>query len=147
MQQAPGFDLLGPSAEVTPRRVPAPLVTTVFLAGSTPAPDACLSAPCQNAGTCVDADAGYVCECPEGFTGRNCRDSAWGPRAGVPGGAGRADTQRRELRGRGGLAGDLGKGARSACARGRRHALSREGPGAPTTEAPPSLRGRNPRGL
>lgn len=88
VQQAPGFDLLGPSAEVTPRRVPAPLVTTVFLAGSTPAPDACLSAPCQNAGTCVDADAGYVCECPEGFTGRDCRDSAWGPRAGVPRGRG-----------------------------------------------------------
>lgn len=41
-------------------------------------PDACLSAPCQNGGTCVDADQGYVCECPEGFMGLDCRESALG---------------------------------------------------------------------
>lgn len=58
-------------------------VTTVFFAGSQPVPDPCLSAPCQNGGTCVDADEGYVCECPEGFMGLDCRDSACG-RAGPP---------------------------------------------------------------
>lgn len=41
-------------------------------------PDACLSAPCHNGGTCVDADQGYVCECPEGFMGLDCRQSASG---------------------------------------------------------------------
>lgn len=60
----------------------AALVTTVFLTGSQPVPDPCLSAPCQNGGTCVDADEGYVCECPEGFMGLDCRDSACG-RAGA----------------------------------------------------------------
>ncbi|KAB1278695.1 Sushi; nidogen and EGF-like domain-containing protein 1 [Camelus dromedarius] len=53
-----------------------PLVTAVSLAGSHPVPDACLSAPCQNGGTCVDAEQGYVCECPEGFMGLDCRESA-----------------------------------------------------------------------
>lgn len=42
-------------------------------------PEACLSAPCQNGGTCVDADEGYVCECPQGFTGPDCRESESGP--------------------------------------------------------------------
>ncbi|KAB1278699.1 Sushi; nidogen and EGF-like domain-containing protein 1 [Camelus dromedarius] len=51
-----------------------PLVTAVSLAGSHPVPDACLSAPCQNGGTCVDAEQGYVCECPEGFMGLDCRE-------------------------------------------------------------------------
>nr|XP_053775313.1 sushi, nidogen and EGF-like domain-containing protein 1 isoform X4 [Desmodus rotundus]XP_053775314.1 sushi, nidogen and EGF-like domain-containing protein 1 isoform X4 [Desmodus rotundus]XP_053775315.1 sushi, nidogen and EGF-like domain-containing protein 1 isoform X4 [Desmodus rotundus] len=37
-------------------------------------PDTCLSAPCQNGGTCVDTDQGHVCECPGGFMGPNCRD-------------------------------------------------------------------------
>lgn len=46
-------------------------------------PDACLSAPCQNGGTCVDADQGYVCECPEGFMGLDCRDGACGRAAGA----------------------------------------------------------------
>ena len=32
--------------------------------------DECLSDPCQNQGTCVDGIAGYVCECPKGFTGK-----------------------------------------------------------------------------
>lgn len=41
--------------------------------------DACLSAPCQNGGTCVDADEGYVCECPEGFMGLHCRESECRP--------------------------------------------------------------------
>lgn len=55
-----------------------PLVTAVFLAGDHPVPDACLSAPCHNGGTCVDADQGYVCECPEGFMGLDCKESASG---------------------------------------------------------------------
>jgi hypothetical protein len=57
------------------------LLTTVFVTGSY----ACLSTPCQNGGTCVDADDGYVCECPEGFMGLDCRESALGlrPRTGA----------------------------------------------------------------
>lgn len=46
-------------------------------------PDPCLSAPCQNGGTCVDAEEGYVCECPQGFTGLDCRESESG--LGLPG--------------------------------------------------------------
>lgn len=41
-------------------------------------PSPCLSNPCQNGGTCVDADEGYVCECPEGFMGLDCRESMLG---------------------------------------------------------------------
>lgn len=61
------------------------LLITLLLAGSHLVPDPCLSAPCQNGGTCVDADQGFVCECPEGFMGLDCRESAWGlcPRAGA----------------------------------------------------------------
>ena len=48
--------------------------------------DECQNQPCQNGGTCVDADQGYVCECPEGFMGLDCRESACGlgRRAGGP---------------------------------------------------------------
>ncbi|XP_060049584.1 sushi, nidogen and EGF-like domain-containing protein 1 isoform X2 [Erinaceus europaeus] len=43
--------------------------------GSPQQPDACLSAPCQNGGTCVPTDSGsYLCECPEGVSGPDCRD-------------------------------------------------------------------------
>ena len=64
------------------------LLITVFLAGSYPVPSPCLSNPCQNGGTCVDADPGYVCECPEGFMGLDCTESMLGlpglcPRAGA----------------------------------------------------------------
>ncbi|NWU92528.1 SNED1 protein, partial [Upupa epops] len=37
-------------------------------------PGACLSHPCQNAGSCVETEQGYVCECQEGYTGQDCRD-------------------------------------------------------------------------
>ncbi|XP_056354913.1 sushi, nidogen and EGF-like domain-containing protein 1 isoform X1 [Oenanthe melanoleuca] len=35
---------------------------------------ACLSHPCQNAGSCLETEQGYVCECQEGYTGQDCRD-------------------------------------------------------------------------
>uniref|UniRef100_A0A8D2NJS4 Sushi, nidogen and EGF like domains 1 n=1 Tax=Zosterops lateralis melanops TaxID=1220523 RepID=A0A8D2NJS4_ZOSLA len=35
---------------------------------------ACLSQPCQNAGSCLETERGYVCECQEGYTGQDCRD-------------------------------------------------------------------------
>ncbi|KAJ7418322.1 Sushi, nidogen and EGF-like domain-containing protein 1 [Willisornis vidua] len=37
-------------------------------------PGACLSHPCQNAGSCLETEHGYVCECQEGYTGQDCRD-------------------------------------------------------------------------
>ncbi|NXP53717.1 SNED1 protein, partial [Heliornis fulica] len=37
-------------------------------------PGACLSQPCQNAGSCLETEQGYICECPEGYTGQDCRD-------------------------------------------------------------------------
>ncbi|NXK62622.1 SNED1 protein, partial [Sylvietta virens] len=37
-------------------------------------PGACLSHPCQNAGSCLETEGGYVCECQEGYTGQDCRD-------------------------------------------------------------------------
>ncbi|NXU79942.1 SNED1 protein, partial [Oreotrochilus melanogaster] len=37
-------------------------------------PGACLSHPCQNAGTCLETEQGYICECQEGYTGQDCRD-------------------------------------------------------------------------
>uniref|UniRef100_A0A8C4U8H7 Sushi, nidogen and EGF like domains 1 n=1 Tax=Falco tinnunculus TaxID=100819 RepID=A0A8C4U8H7_FALTI len=37
-------------------------------------PGACLSHPCQNAGSCLETEQGYVCECQQGYTGQDCRD-------------------------------------------------------------------------
>ncbi|XP_030906505.2 sushi, nidogen and EGF-like domain-containing protein 1 isoform X4 [Melopsittacus undulatus] len=37
-------------------------------------PGACLSQPCQNAGSCLETEQGYLCECQEGYTGQDCRD-------------------------------------------------------------------------
>lgn len=44
-------------------------------------PGACLSHPCQNAGSCLETERGYVCECQEGYTGQDCRDREYRPRA------------------------------------------------------------------
>lgn len=38
-------------------------------------PGACLSQPCQNAGNCLETEQGYICECQEGYSGQDCRDS------------------------------------------------------------------------
>ncbi|KAM9320004.1 coagulation factor VII-like [Gastrophryne carolinensis] len=35
-------------------------------------PNQCLSNPCMNGGSCTDNFQSYVCNCPEGFEGRNC---------------------------------------------------------------------------
>ena len=34
--------------------------------------DECESNPCQNGGTCLDGEDGFMCECPEGFEGQLC---------------------------------------------------------------------------
>ena len=34
--------------------------------------DECLSAPCQNGGTCTDLINAYNCTCEEGYEGTNC---------------------------------------------------------------------------
>ncbi|XP_030057388.1 coagulation factor VII [Microcaecilia unicolor] len=34
--------------------------------------DQCASNPCQNGGTCLDEFQSYVCQCAEGYEGRNC---------------------------------------------------------------------------
>ncbi|NXA06085.1 SNED1 protein, partial [Sapayoa aenigma] len=41
-------------------------------------PSACLSHPCQNAGSCLETEQGYVCECQEGYTGQDCQDQLSG---------------------------------------------------------------------
>ena len=118
-----------------PRPSARPWVTTDFLAGHHPVPDACLSAPCQNGGTCVDADQGYVCECPEGFMGLDCRESACGP--GGLGGGPVGCACGHPWRG-------SGSGERG-CAAGF---MGQWSGGHPHTEASaPSLRGRNPQRL
>lgn len=54
-------------------------------AGGPRLPGACLSHPCQNAGSCLETEQGYVCECQEGYTGQDCRDSEYGQvSGGVP---------------------------------------------------------------
>ena len=32
----------------------------------------CVSAPCQNGGTCEDAVNSFICECPSGYSGATC---------------------------------------------------------------------------
>ncbi|CDW51826.1 Laminin G 2 and EGF and Cadherin and Laminin EGF domain containing protein [Trichuris trichiura] len=34
--------------------------------------DMCFSSPCRSGGTCLSTENGYVCQCPEDFTGKNC---------------------------------------------------------------------------
>lgn len=34
--------------------------------------DECLSNPCQNGGTCIDKDNGYMCSCSLGYLGSHC---------------------------------------------------------------------------
>lgn len=56
-----------------------------FPTGGPRMPGACLSHPCQNAGSCLETERGYVCECQEGYTGQDCRDREYQPR-GLTGG-------------------------------------------------------------
>lgn len=35
--------------------------------------DECLSNPCQHGGVCVDAVAGYQCQCPDSWHGAQCQ--------------------------------------------------------------------------
>lgn len=35
--------------------------------------DECVSAPCQNGGTCVDQVNGYLCQCAPGYTDLQCQ--------------------------------------------------------------------------
>ncbi|NXH17708.1 SNED1 protein, partial [Bucco capensis] len=37
-------------------------------------PSACLSHPCQNAGSCLETEHGYLCKCQKGYTGQDCQD-------------------------------------------------------------------------
>ena len=37
--------------------------------------DECISAPCQNSGTCADGVNSYTCTCVAGYTGTNCETS------------------------------------------------------------------------
>lgn len=34
--------------------------------------DECASNPCQNQASCIDRVAGYLCQCPAGYTGIDC---------------------------------------------------------------------------
>ena len=34
--------------------------------------DDCLSAPCENGGTCKDGNNAYTCVCESGYVGPNC---------------------------------------------------------------------------
>ncbi|MCB4762255.1 MAG: calcium-binding EGF-like domain-containing protein [Sulfurovum sp.] len=35
--------------------------------------DECVSAPCQNGGTCTDQVNGYLCQCAPGYSGLHCQ--------------------------------------------------------------------------
>lgn len=48
-----------------------------FPTGGPRMPSACFSHPCQNAGSCLEMEQGYICECQEGYTGQDCRDSEY----------------------------------------------------------------------
>ena len=39
--------------------------------------DECMSYPCDNDGTCVDAANSYICECPSGYSGSHCETSKY----------------------------------------------------------------------
>lgn len=45
----------------------------------------CLSSPCRNGGTCLEAGKNYTCKCPDGFDGTHCEDKLGG------GGLGKTD--------------------------------------------------------
>lgn len=48
-------------------------------------PDPCLSSPCAHGGRCsVGPDGRYICSCPPGYQGRNCRSDVDECRAGGP---------------------------------------------------------------
>lgn len=36
--------------------------------------DECEPNPCKNSGTCKDEINGYLCTCPDGYTGTNCEN-------------------------------------------------------------------------
>ena len=35
--------------------------------------DSCLSAPCENNGTCINSVNMFSCQCPAGYFGNNCQ--------------------------------------------------------------------------
>lgn len=39
--------------------------------------DECESNPCLNNGTCIDAEAGFWCECKHGWKGKTCNLSKY----------------------------------------------------------------------
>lgn len=76
-----GLDQLYPGSPRT-GGVPAPGwggsgSASPFPTGGPRVPGACLSQPCQNAGSCLEMEQGYICECQEGYSGQDCRDSEY----------------------------------------------------------------------
>lgn len=39
--------------------------------------NACDSQPCANGGACSNVVEGYLCECVDGFTGKDCDQGQW----------------------------------------------------------------------